>query len=65
MNFTDSHYEQVMREPPRPKLPIPENKPKSCRCIGCPYWRGIMCMSCYKKLLKHLRPGGGPWNTGN
>lgn len=65
MNFTDSRYEPVMQEPPRPELPVMEEAPKGCRCMGCPYWRGIVCMSCYKKLLRNLHPGGGTWNTGN
>lgn len=64
MNFTDSRYESIMQETPRPELPV-LGPPKGCLCMGCPYWRGIVCMSCYKKLLKNLHPGGGPWNTGN
>ena len=64
MNFTDSRYEPIMQEPPRPELPV-LGPPKGCLCMGCPYWRGIVCVSCYKKLLRNLHPGGGPWNTGN
>lgn len=52
MNFTDNHMEREMREIPCPTPPDPEGAPGGSRCEGCPYWRGIVCVSCYKKLLK-------------
>ncbi len=57
MNFTNSEYEKVMREPPQPEAPAPSGAPDGCRCVGCPYWRGIMCVSCYRDLLKGLPRG--------
>ena len=57
MNFTDSPYEKLMQEIPRPKAPAPMQAPKGTRCHGCPYWRGIACVSCYREFLK--APGGG------
>ena len=30
----------------QPSLP-----PKGSRCDGCPYWRGIGCVFCYKEKL--------------
>ena len=31
--------------------------PKGSRCDGCPYWRGIGCVFCYREQLKP--PGNG------
>ena len=30
----------------------PNLPPKGSRCDGCPYWRGIGCMFCYREQLK-------------
>lgn len=57
MNFTTSPYEKMMKRPPRPQAPAPIKAPKGTRCHGCPYWRGIACISCYRELLKE--PGVG------
>ena len=57
MNFTNSPYEKMMKQPPRSKSPAPVKAPKGTRCHGCPYWRGIACVSCYRELMK--APGGG------
>ncbi|WP_300417539.1 hypothetical protein [uncultured Oscillibacter sp.] len=56
MNFTDSQYEKVMKETPQPEAPVTPGAPGGCRCVGCPYWRGIMCVSCYRELLKDFPP---------
>ena len=53
MNFTNNRYEKMMKQRPRPMAP---SVPKAPRCAGCPYWRGIRCMACYRELLK--TPGG-------
>lgn len=54
MNFTDSRYEREMKELPRKAEPIPATEaPAGCPCVGCPYWRGIMCVTCYRELLEH------------
>ena len=45
MNFTNSPYEKMMKQRPRPLA-------RGSRCSGCPYWRGIGCVSCYRELLK-------------
>lgn len=52
MNFTDSRYEQEMKQKPQPQEPDGAGPPAGCRCDGCPYWRGIVCVSCFKELLK-------------
>lgn len=57
MRFTNSPYEKMMQEVPRYEAPPPLKAPKGSRCSGCPYWRGISCVSCYRELLK--APGGG------
>lgn len=58
MNFTNSPYEPMMKKPSYSKMPAaPGAAPKGSRCHGCPYWRGIACVSCYRELLKS--PAGG------
>ena len=48
MNFTNNRYEKMMKQPPAHGPVCPE----SSRCAGCPYWRGIRCMACYRELLR-------------
>ena len=57
MNFTNSPYETMMKRPSHIQPPATPKAPKGSRCAGCPYWRGIACMSCYRDLLK--TPDGG------
>ncbi|MGN9173406.1 hypothetical protein ACTM9N_11315 [Lachnospiraceae bacterium HCP1S3_A8] len=57
MRFTDSPFEKMMKQKPRPQVPAPAKPPRGSRCSGCPYWRGIGCVSCYRELLK--APAGG------
>lgn len=52
MNFTNSPYETMMKRPSHIQPPATPKDPKGSRCDGCPYWRGIACMSCYRDLLK-------------
>ena len=52
MNFTNNPYEKMMKQKPRPLAPSIPTAPKGSRCSGCPYWRGISCVSCYRELLK-------------
>ena len=52
MNFTKSPYEAMMKKPSHIQPPATPKAPKGSRCHGCPYWRGIACMSCYRDLLK-------------
>lgn len=47
MNFTKSPYEAMMKKPSHIQTPPPPKAPKGSRCHGCPYWRGIACVSCY------------------
>lgn len=56
MNFTTNPLEREMKRLPRPRAPRPEQPPKGSLCSGCPYWRGIPCVSCFQSLLS--RPGG-------
>lgn len=57
MNFTDSPYERLMKQPPRYEAPAPANAPEGSPCAGCSYWRGIVCVSCYRELLKQPDAG--------
>ena len=57
MNFTNSPYETMTKRPSHIQPPATPKAPKGSRCDGCPYWRGIACMSCYRDLLKP--PAGG------
>ena len=52
MNFTNSPFERMMKQKPRPQAPAPSKPPRGSRCDGCAYWRGIGCVSCYRELLK-------------
>ena len=56
MRFTNSPYEKMMQQKPRPQAPAPAKPPRGSRCSGCPYWRGIGCVSCYRELRA---PAGG------
>ena len=51
MNFTNSPYEKMMKQKPRPLAPSIPKAPKRSQCSGCPNWRGIGCVSCYRELL--------------
>ena len=57
MNFTNNPFEKMVKRPPRQQPPSAEQPPRGSRCSGCPYWRGIGCVSCYRELLK--APAGG------
>ena len=52
MRFTDSPFEKMMKQKPRPQAPAPAKPPRGSRCSGCPYWRGIGCVSCYRELMR-------------
>ena len=56
MRFTNSPYEKMMQQKPRPQAPAPAKPPRGSGCSGCPYWRGIGCVSCYRELMA---PAGG------
>ena len=51
MNFTNSPYETMMKRPSHIQPPATPKAPKGSRCDGCPYWRGIGCMFCYREQL--------------
>ena len=57
MNFTNSPFEKMMKQKPRPMTPSIPKAPRGSRCSGCSYWRGIRCVSCYRELLR--APAGG------
>ena len=52
-----SRYEGFMKEKSYFKGVPPSLPPKGSRCDGCPYWRGIGCVFCYREQLKP--PGNG------
>ncbi len=52
MNFTNSHYERMMKEVPHYEKPALQKAPKGSPCAECPYWRGIVCVFCYQKHRK-------------
>lgn len=59
MNFTDSTYEKMMKEKPRPYRPAPLHKPpKGSLCRDCSYWNGAVCVGvCYRDLILRQREG--------
>ena len=52
MRFTNNPYEEFMKEKSYFKG-VPPSLPPN----GCPYWRGIGCVFCYREQLKP--PGNG------
>ena len=52
MNFTNSPYERMMKEVPHKEAPAPQKAPEGTPCTGCPYWRGIACVFCYRDHFK-------------
>ncbi len=52
MRFTNSPYEDFMKEKSYFKGAPPNLPPKGSRCDGCPYWHGIGCVFCYREQLK-------------
>jgi len=59
MNFTDSPFERMMKEVPRPTRPIMEKAPPGSPCHDCSFWRGMACVgTCYKELTA-ARKGDG------
>ncbi len=57
MNFTNSRYEPEMKKKPQPEQSPQMGAPDGSRCADCPYWRGIMCVSCYRDLVRQLQAG--------
>ena len=53
MNFTDSPYEKMMKEKPRPPRRDTARKlPKNSPCRDCGYWNGTACIGvCYRDLI--------------
>ena len=51
MRFTNSPYEDFMKEKSYFKGAPPNLPPKGSRCDGCPYWHGIGCVFCYREQL--------------
>ena len=52
MRFTDSPFEKMRKQTPRPPVPAPATPPRGSRCSGGPYWRGSGGVSCYRELVK-------------
>ena len=57
MRFTNSPYEDFMKEKSYFKGVPPNLPPKGSRCDGCPYWHGIGCVFCYREQLQGQRQG--------
>ncbi len=51
MNFTNSPYEKMMKEKPRPPRRGSVSKPpKGSPCRNCGYWNGAPCVGvCYRE----------------
>ena len=58
MRFTNNPYEGFMKEKSYFKGVPPSLPPKGSRCDGCPYWRGIGCVFCYRSSSNHRATGG-------
>jgi hypothetical protein len=54
MNFTNSPFERIMKEVPRPCRGAVRKPPAGCR--NCDYWNGVACLGvCYRDLLVSRR----------
>jgi len=54
MNFTDSPYEKMMKQVPRPtRGGVAQKLPRRCR--GCGYWDGTDCIGVCSRDLLPLR----------
>ena len=53
MNFTDSPFEKMMKQVPRPPRPGPARRPpRGSPCRKCRFWSGSVCIGvCYRDLL--------------
>ena len=57
MRFTNSPYEDFMKETSYCKGVPPNLPPKGSHCDGCPYWHGIGCVLCYREQLRSKTGG--------
>lgn len=52
MNFTDSPFERMMKEVPRPSRGTVRKPPSGSPCRNCTYWSGMACLGlCYRDLI--------------
>ena len=52
MRFTDSPFEAMMKQKLCSQDPSAPKAPRDSQCSGCPYWRGIGCVSWYRELMR-------------
>jgi hypothetical protein len=59
MNFTDSPYEKMMKQVPRPSQEGAVQKPpRRSSCRECGYWDGRTCVGvCYRELIVERKVG--------
>lgn len=59
MNFTDSPYEKMMKQVPRPSQGRAAQKPsRRFSCRECGYWDGRACVGvCYRELIVERKAG--------
>ena len=59
MNFTNSPYEKMMKEKPRPPRRGAVSKPpKGSPCQGCGCWNGAPCVGvCYRDMTISRKKG--------
>ena len=41
-----------MKQPTYHLPPEPTPAPKGSICEGCPYWRGLRCVTCFRAYLR-------------
>jgi len=50
-NFTNSPFEKMMKQTPRPRTEPMKQPPENSPCRGCSFWQGMACVGlCYKEL---------------
>lgn len=58
MRFTDSPFEKMMQEVPRPRPNAGKNPPLGSPCRDCSFWQGMACVgTCYRDLMIQRKEG--------
>lgn len=58
MNFTDSPFEQMMKQVPSYRPPAPKKPHPDTLCAACSFWRGQACVGvCYRALKQSMTSG--------
>ena len=64
MRFTDSPFEKMMQEVPRPRSDNTKKPPQGSPCRNCSFWQGRACIgTCYRDLIQRKGDGTSGQNV--